>query len=68
MPSFSSNTVEGGGNPKMNHVSISLFWQFVAWLMEKLGLDKPKHADKETIDFLKSKGFHFEEKEEEFSK
>jgi len=31
------------------------------WLMEKLGLDKPQKATKETLDFLKKKGFHFSE-------
>lgn len=48
----------------MTRFTISPFWQFLAWLMEKLGLDKStEEVDEETVELLKKKGFTFSKEE-----
>jgi predicted transcriptional regulator YheO len=46
----------------MNHFSVSLFWQLISWIIEKIFPTKEatKEEKNEIIKFLKEKGFHFE--------
>lgn len=44
----------------MTRITTSLFWQLVGWIIDNVSKAKHKKPNKELMDFLKSKGFHFE--------